>query len=610
MFCCWHGGRLRGEWMLAKQNVKQKKSKIMMQSQFNFSKVKSYTYESLEGLSDYFDQCERQFPFGDFDDKIRVLVLASPTKFQSLAEEAVEGYCDEWGGDKHMEFREYYGGDADIYDVAQGERVFRTPYKQKATRLLDGGDEPSYEIARGRILGAILGNEGVDELERKLKKGQGSNSVRCYVAEFQGVVKTLHQLLGSIDQRRYAKDFLKGLNPGVKQSIQIPERKEADLAIVYEAAKAAAARTSLLGDEEPWSSAPKGRNQGQDKFQVHPARKQLLFSPTVEEISHPLFGEAEHLTTNSSDPIVGAFVYGLNAVTQSGAYLGMVADAGKISLDETQTLLSTKADVKVLHSALRGALRNVSSSAQLEKVLQACFPRQFRRDRVDNRSPPLSAPKTLGVRGTEALNAVQGELLNFKNDIFEKLRDAQKTQMNAQTNFLERLNAAEQMGRGSRGSRRDGERGGYEPRESDFKKFQDNILEKLNSVQQSNDTNKRKWEAAFEDRNKRAKDEDRRGSSRGEDNRGGRDVKQDAIKCYKCGKEGHRKAECPEESRGRTSDACRFCRKPGHTVEECETRKNHVCNECGNKGHSPMWCKPRDCKQCNKKHSLLNGCRL
>ena len=600
LYCCWQWS-ISGGGQIA--SVKMGDNNRA----FNFSKVKSYTYDSLEGLSDHFDQCERQFPAEKFDDKIRILVLALPTKFQALAEDAVESYCDEWGLDKHQEFREYYGEGADIYDVERGERVFLTPYKKKATRLLDGNDEPNYEIARGRILGAVLGSEGVDELEYKLKKGQGSNSVRGYVAEFQGVVKTLQQLLhGAIDQRRYARHFFKGLNPSVKQFIQIPENGEEDLVILYEAARAAAARTSLLGEKSSsWSAAPARKEQGQDKFQVHPSRKQLMFSPGIEEVSHPLFAETEHLTTNSSDPIVGAFVYGLNAVTQSGAYLGMVADAGKISLDETQTLLSTKADVKVLHSALRGALRNVSSSAQLEKVLQACFPRQFRRDRVDNRSPPLSAPKTLGVRGTEALNAVQSELLNFKNDIFEKLRDAQKTQMNAQANILERLNATEQMGRGSRGSRRDGERGGYEPRESDFKKFQDNILEKLNSVQQSNDTNKRKWEAAFEDRNKRAREEDRRGASKREvDVRGGRDSRQDVLKCYNCGKEGHRKLECPDNG------LCKFCRKPGHAVEDCETRKAHVCKECGNKGHSPMWCKPRDCKQCNKKHSLLNGCRL
>ena len=66
-----------------KKNVKQKKSKIMMQSHFNFSKVKSYPYDDLEGLSDWFDQAERQYPTGEFDDKVRVLVLASPIKLQA-----------------------------------------------------------------------------------------------------------------------------------------------------------------------------------------------------------------------------------------------------------------------------------------------------------------------------------------------------------------------------------------------------------------------------------------------------------------------------------------------------------------------------------------------
>ena len=57
------------------KNVKQKKSKIMMQSHFNFSKVKSYPYDDLEGLSDWFDHAERQYPTGEFDDKVRVLVF-------------------------------------------------------------------------------------------------------------------------------------------------------------------------------------------------------------------------------------------------------------------------------------------------------------------------------------------------------------------------------------------------------------------------------------------------------------------------------------------------------------------------------------------------------
>lgn len=120
--------------MLAKhkKNVKQKKSKIMMQSHFNFSKVKSYPSDDLAGLSDWFDQVERQFPTGEFDDKVRVLVLASPTKLQALAESAVEQYCDEWGTNRHREFRERFGQHADIYDDhTYGGKLFETPLKKR-----------------------------------------------------------------------------------------------------------------------------------------------------------------------------------------------------------------------------------------------------------------------------------------------------------------------------------------------------------------------------------------------------------------------------------------------------------------------------------------------
>ena len=282
-------------------------------STFNFSKVKSYTYENLEGLSDYFDQCERQFPTENFDDKVRILVLASPKKFQSLAEDAVEGYCDEWGGDKHKEFREYYGGDEDIFDVNQGERVFLTPFKKRATRLLDKNDEPSYKVARGRILGAVLGSEGVDEL---------ANPVR-------GAVKPL------------------------------------------------------------------------------------------------LFPEVEKLDTNSTDPVVTAFVYGLNAVQTPMEYLSMVAEWGNIPLQESSALLADLNSLAILHSSLRGALVNISNAGQLEKVLQVVFPRKFRADKVDSQQQPV--PSAPVARVNEILNAVQSELLNLKNDIFDHLKEAQKT---------------------------------------------------------------------------------------------------------------------------------------------------------------------------------------
>ena len=152
-----------------KKNVKQKKSKITMQTYFNFSKVKSYPYDDLEGLSDWFDQAERQYPTGEFDNKVRVLVLASPTKLQALAESAVEQYCDEWGTNRHREFRERFGQHADIYDGHRyGGKLFETPYKKTTTRVLDDADEsePDYRAVRSRVLQAVLGSEGVERLKK------------------------------------------------------------------------------------------------------------------------------------------------------------------------------------------------------------------------------------------------------------------------------------------------------------------------------------------------------------------------------------------------------------------------------------------------------------
>jgi len=71
-----------------------------------------------------------------------------------------------------------------------------------------------------------------------------------------------------------------------------------------------------------------------------------------------------------------------------------------------------------------------------------------------------------------------------------------------------------------------------------------------------------------------------------------------AVRCFTCGKRGHKKAEC----RSRKSEAaekgqeskkkkCSICEKPGHTSEHCW--KNRTCAKCGAKGHVAEVCKKK-----------------
>ena len=79
---------------------------------------------------------------------------------------------------------------------------------------------------------------------------------------------------------------------------------------------------------------------------------------------------------------------------------------------------------------------------------------------MDRTEPlPRHAPSAPVVKVNETLNAVQSELLSFKNDIFQRLKETQKSNAREQNNMLERINAVGHSDRTDRGVGRElGER--------------------------------------------------------------------------------------------------------------------------------------------------------
>ena len=69
--------------------------------------------------------------------------------------------------------------------------MFETPYEKKTTRVLDDAaeQEPYYNVARGKILQAVFGSEGLKRLEERLEKRQGNSTIQMYVSDSKALSK-------------------------------------------------------------------------------------------------------------------------------------------------------------------------------------------------------------------------------------------------------------------------------------------------------------------------------------------------------------------------------------------------------------------------------------
>ncbi|PWI75307.1 zinc finger domain-containing protein [Purpureocillium lilacinum] len=67
-------------------------------------------------------------------------------------------------------------------------------------------------------------------------------------------------------------------------------------------------------------------------------------------------------------------------------------------------------------------------------------------------------------------------------------------------------------------------------------------------------------------------------------------------KCFNCGEQGHRVAECPQPR----DTACRYCKQEGHMVRDCPDKPAMVCNNCGLEGHTRNNCE--NARNVNRDH--------
>ena len=61
--------------------------------------------------------------------------------------------------------------------------------------------------------------------------------------------------------------------------------------------------------------------------------------------------------------------------------------------------------------------------------------------------------------------------------------------------------------------------------------------------------------------------------------------------CFKCGEEGHSKADCPQATDEKAPRGCFKCGETGHNKQDCpqatdEEKAPRGCFKCGKQGHS------------------------
>ena len=316
-------------------------------------------------FDDHLRSLERKVPRGSsFDEYVAVMLAAAPRAEANMVSEVVENFCTEWSRPRWQEFQENYPG-LHPSDVGIPGYVFETPVKRRPVRVLDELDVPSYEELRKRVIKALLGVTGEEDLEDKMQKvSQKGRELRLYISEFRSLLNVYNEVVRFRDDAKVVRWFLRGLSPSLRGRMKsMPRTPEEAFHLAHRAA------------EEAYNFGEAGTKEFGNTFQVHPSRRHL-FEKKQERVA--LLGSDDKIQPNPSGEVqLLGFAAGLNEAGTEAEYLGAIAAMCGLDLDQSSVLTAEWSSMAMLHGSVKTILRNATRATEAFAAIAKIFPPKF-----------------------------------------------------------------------------------------------------------------------------------------------------------------------------------------------------------------------------------------
>ena len=278
--------------------------------------------------------------------------------------EIVERFCQEWSAPRWDEFQSEYPGLLPG-DVGIPGYFFETPIKRQPVRVLDVQDVPSYEEVRKRVIKALLGVTGEEDLEKKMQSiSQRGRELRLYISEFRNLLNVYNEVVRFRDDSKVVRWFLRGLSPHLRARMQsMPGTPEEAFHFAQRAA------------EDAYAFGESGGRECGNAFQIHPSRRHL-FNQKPERLT--LFGENDKIEPNpGGDVQLLGFAAGLNEAGTEAEYLTSIAGMCGLDLDQSSVLAADRSSMAMLHGSVKTILRNATRTPEALSAITRIFPPKF-----------------------------------------------------------------------------------------------------------------------------------------------------------------------------------------------------------------------------------------